>query len=112
MFKGKLEALEQKRTAVHHAKMNAKSQAEWLFRSLDADGSGSLDRDEFRRACLLSMASRDVIDSVLDHMDADNSGTIDLEEFISGFEFLKSKMHAKQDEVKASGNAATSLFRG
>ena len=53
-----------------------------LFREWDADGSGEIDKKEFRQAMkslgFASMASRADIDAVFDEFDLSGDGAVDL----------------------------------
>ena len=65
-----------------------KSSLRQVFRQFDADGSGSLSREEFRQAIGrlgFDPNSRDV-DALVSYVDADSNDSIDLAEFAAGFQ--------------------------
>ena len=53
-----------------------------LFRQWDSDGSGSVDKKEFRKAMkeLGFDAPTELIDSIFDDMDKDHGGSVDFKE--------------------------------
>jgi serine/threonine-protein phosphatase 2B regulatory subunit len=50
------------------------------FKKLDTDGSGDIDRNEFK--AIPSLASNPLIDRVLSIFDADGNGTVSFQEFV------------------------------
>ena len=56
-----------------------------LFREIDADGSGGIDRGELRKAMRVKMGnlSEARIDEVFDAVDEDGNGELDVDEFIA-----------------------------
>ena len=76
-----------------------------LFREIDDDGSGCLDRDEVRELLhkLNMSADNEKLDSIMHEMDADGEGEIELQEFMwwwkkSGRE-MRRAMTALKDEM-------------
>ena len=78
---------------VHFA--DAKRQIDWndtkwfermIFRMMDTDKSGELDKDEFKRLLELLEVPTNELDQYLLEIDTDGNGTIDMDEFITFLE--------------------------
>ena len=74
--------------------------AKQVFEMIDADGSGTLDRDEFgskaKELCELTISVEDIT-KVFDHIDTDRNGSITLEEFQDFISLDKYEADAKTD---------------
>jgi Ca2+-binding EF-hand superfamily protein len=94
--------------------MELVEEAKTMFRLLDADKSGFLEKDELApivhkwahvNAALLNMSAESVVDDILSNMDIDKNGKIDLLEFIEGFDNMlydrKSAELVKEKLLKA-----------
>lgn len=75
--------------------MELVEEAKAMFRLLDVDKSGFLDKSELApivhkwahgNASVLQMSSESIVDDILNSMDIDKNGKIDLLEFIEGFD--------------------------
>ena len=81
------------------------------FRSLDADGSGTIDKKEWREGLArvgLAEVPREQVDALFDEIDADQSGEIDLRELAAE---LKTKQRAKLSSVAAASVAVAGSNR-
>ncbi|KAM7017819.1 ras and EF-hand domain-containing protein [Tautogolabrus adspersus] len=56
-----------------------------LFRTYDADNSGSIERNEFLTICCELQVPATEADRIFDRLDVDQNGTVTLQEFIIGF---------------------------
>ena len=70
----------------------AADDVERLFSYFDADGSGSLDLQEFKLATLLAIDDEELVVDVFERLDSDGAGELSLQDFKSGFAYLKSQV--------------------
>ena len=75
-----------------------------LFTEYDQDGSGTIDKPEFRRAvAALGLEYEDeIVDAVFDGYDADGSGEMEYKEFVQ---------YSLRDSLKRSAGRVMTLFR-
>ena len=102
---GSLTAAErEEKLALTRQRFNRDAAIRSIFESFDVDGSGSLDREEVRQACvkLGKVMTRQELDEAMYEMDADCSGTVDFQEFLM---YVKSS----GDGLSEAINVAASL---
>jgi len=79
------------------------------FRSIDADGSGTLDREEVLAGAKILDLTEDQASSLFDELDADGSGDVDMEEFLAVYQ--ERATATKADDIGRLGQSTESSRR-
>lgn len=90
------------------AKEIRQARAETMFRQLDSDGSGSLDREELQalaRTLGTTLSDREISEAMAE-VDKDGDGSVDLSEFLVWYE----GNHGAGSPVKGQNNKSKSLL--
>jgi len=90
--------------------LSSAQEIEALFRSMDTNGNGELDKDELATALRKGKlpTSREHLDKLFQEMDTNKSGAIDLEEFTVFVQERKQKLHRAYHWILQHNNNLTS----
>ena len=75
-----------------------------IFTSIDIDGSGTIDIEEYNLALSSTSYSNEAIQRTFNEIDTDGNGTIDRHEFQSAISKLRIELQQQQQQQKDSGS--------
>ncbi|CAL8249311.1 unnamed protein product [Merluccius merluccius] len=69
-----------------------------LFHAYDLDGSGRIEKDEFRAICRELQVPPQEVEGIFGRLDVDHDGTVTLDEFIAGFRGRHGEEREEEEE--------------